>query len=105
MATFGIVAALIAGIVLLLFVLSIVRGLVFAQLWAWFVMPFGAPAIGIAHAIGLAVLVTMLTGQRAKTDDDGEKSLSEFGKTLAYGIGVPLCALGIGYVAHNFMAG
>jgi hypothetical protein len=40
---------------------GILRGYVFATLWSWFVVPLGAPAMGLAHAYGLGCLVTMAT--------------------------------------------
>ena len=35
----------------------LVRGLVLVDLWAWFVVPLGAPAIGALHALGISLLI------------------------------------------------
>lgn len=64
-------ALLVAGYLL--------RGWALAYLWLWFVVPFfGLPAMGIAQAIGLAIVVGFLTKEhdtdskcKAKEDDHG----------------------------------
>ena len=43
--------------------LSVYRGFVLALLWRWFVVPLGAPAIGVVHAMGLSWLVGLATYQ------------------------------------------
>ncbi len=44
-------------LVVLVVVLSVVRGFVLSYLWSWFVAPLGIPEIGIAHAIGISLIV------------------------------------------------
>lgn len=39
-------------------------GFVIARLWAWFVMPLGAPFIGVLHAAGLVLLFQLAMGTR-----------------------------------------
>jgi len=36
---------------------AILAGVVLSDLWEWFIHPLGVPAIGIAHAMGIAVIV------------------------------------------------
>ena len=38
--------------------------------WSWFVVPFGAPTIGPAHAVGLAILISWMRMKSAKFDDE-----------------------------------
>jgi hypothetical protein len=45
----------------------VVDGALMALLWAWFIVPLGAPALGTAHAIGISVLVRLL----ATTGEEG----------------------------------
>ena len=46
----------------LAFLLCIVfSGFVTTELWLWFVVPLGAPAINIAHALGLRMLLHLGT--------------------------------------------
>lgn len=50
-------------VLLLLSVLQIVyTGWVITKLWLWFMVPLGVPAIGIAHAIGLGILISLIAG-------------------------------------------
>lgn len=73
-------------------------GWVIATLWTWFMVPLGAPVIGIAHAIGLRTVGKMLVGSHARGEDD--RSLLEMVKNGAMG---PLAFLTIGYTAHFWM--
>lgn len=38
-----------------------VAGFEVSTLWRWFARPLGAPALGIGHAVGLAMLTSALT--------------------------------------------
>ena len=49
------VAAVLSTLISLISLL--VRGLVLVDLWAWFVVPLGAPAIGALHALGISLLI------------------------------------------------
>ncbi len=71
-------------------------GFVLSILWGWFLVPLGVPAIGTAHAIGIAVVMGMFHRNNAKRDDEG---FAYIGLAL---IG-PLLALGVGYTAKGFM--
>lgn len=45
-------------------------------LWSWFIVPLGAPAIGLWHAGGIALFVTSLLGSRGlemKAEDKRDK--------------------------------
>ena len=76
-----------------LFVAAVVaRGLVLTVLWGWFAVPvFGLPALGVASAIGLSVLL-VYTLNCAKTKGSlGDVFLQA------------LSALGAGWVIHLFL--
>jgi len=45
-------------------------GVVLRSLWAWFVVPLGVPPIGIAHAVGLSVVVAVFKSIRVDDDDE-----------------------------------
>jgi hypothetical protein len=47
---------------------TIADGAVMARLWSWFVVPLGLPGIGVAHAVGLSVIVAS-RGTFSTTDD------------------------------------
>lgn len=48
------------------------RGFVLAKLWLWFLVPLGVAPLGIAQAIGISALVSMLTHQAQKTEKTDE---------------------------------
>jgi hypothetical protein len=68
----GVAAVVLIGIAGLLVGTVFLNGIMLSYLWEWFVVPLGAPSIGILHAIGVAVLVSMLTyeGSGENTDED-----------------------------------
>lgn len=74
-------------------------GYVLTVLWRWFVVPtFHAPALSIPAAIGIALIVVMLTHRTRKPEDD-----PEYGLVLLYGIFVPAVALFWGWVVTWWM--
>lgn len=88
--------------VLLLPVTAVLYAFVLRELWTWFVVPLGAPAIGMAHAYGLALLAKsgVWEGPNSKKDDRENQG------PLALLIGsvlFPLVAWGFGAIAHALM--
>lgn len=49
----------------------VVRSLVLASMWGWYVVPLGAPPIGAAHAMMLSFLVNIVVVRPQKRE--GEK--------------------------------
>lgn len=78
-------------------------GFVLCKLWLWFATPFGAPPIGIAHALGLSLLLKLASG--IKRDDDERDWLLSWAKTITRGVAVSLMALAIGAIVQTFMDG
>lgn len=79
-------------------------------LWFWFAVPFGLPAIGMAHAFGLQMLTfSVLTTRGAWGDvyammrmergDTGEKRIF----VITFALLGPSVILGGGYVAKTFL--
>jgi hypothetical protein len=85
------VVAIIAALIL-------VRGFVFYKLWSWFLTPLGLPEIGLAHAIGVGLVITYMTHQIMPAD---EKDRS--GERLAYTLIGTLLVLAIGWIISNIM--
>lgn len=98
----------------------ILNGYVLSVLWGWFIVPtFGAPELGIVPAIGLVLVVGILThGTRGigdiasylkknGEDENKDEDLKACGKKLleycAVIILAPLIALLLGWIAHLFM--
>lgn len=75
----------------------LLRGLLLSLLWGWFVVPFGVPPIGIAWAIGLSVLMAMLT--KEPPGDSSKTANEKLGRTIMF----LLLSLFVGAVAHLFM--
>ena len=84
---------------------SLLRGLVLCKLWAWFLVePFGFPAIGVALAIGLSLLVSLMTwhGTRPQDKQDGGAwAIVLVG--LLTGLVTSCLALFMGWIIHLFV--
>ena len=72
-------------------------------LWGWFFVPaLGLPTIGIAEAIGIAIVVQYLTSQEQPTNKG--KSVSDVMREgLARAIVKPSVALGIGWIVKMWV--
>lgn len=86
------------GAGLLLFVNAIVRGFVLSILWGWFLVPLGVPAVGVAGAIGVALVIGMLT-EHLKNQDSTE----DVGVQITVSLLSPFFILLLGYIVHSFM--
>lgn len=77
---------------------AVYRGWVLMLLWAWFVSPtFGVPALRIPTALGVAVLVGMLT-----FNPTGKESRS-FTEALACSTASTTVALVVGWIYSLFL--
>lgn len=117
MNTFAKIIAAIIGIAFFLALSAIVgvasaalMGWVLVVLWSWFVIPvFGLPALHMAYAVGLMLLVRYMT-----IVPDGDK-IAEYKKldveerterlmvNGALAVAFPLFVLGIGWIIHQFV--
>lgn len=58
------------GIFTLMSAVVILRGYVLSILWGWIIVPiFGLPAIGVAQAIGISIVVGLMTHQYVPSKD------------------------------------
>ncbi|MBI2552085.1 hypothetical protein HYW17_02180 [Candidatus Uhrbacteria bacterium] len=94
----------IVGIGVLMFFSSIFNGYALSVLWGWFVVPtFGASALHIVPAIGIAMVVRYLTYHM----HDCKKEEKSFGEKIAEGTAMsvvkPSLALFFGWIVHLFM--
>jgi hypothetical protein len=100
----------IFSVVFLMIFASIFNGYVLSVLWGWFVVPtFGAPTLGVAPAIGIALVVGYMTHQmrdRIFRDED-KKEEPNFRQIMARGTAFailkPSNALFFGWIVHLFM--
>lgn len=87
------------GIGVALFILAILlRGFVLSVLWGWFVVPLGAPEIGVASALGLAITVGLFQIYRAREESEKEKRIT--GAALFVS---PLMSLLIGWIVQFWL--
>ncbi len=79
--------------------ISIWRGYVFSVMWLWFIVPvFAAPPLRIPYAIGLALVIGMLTHQTRKTEDDPSMA-----HIMIVGALAPLVMLGVAWIVKLFV--
>jgi hypothetical protein len=91
-AAVAVCGAAFIGAVGLFLAAVLARGFVLTVLWGWFAVPvFGLPALGIAPALGLTVLLGYLLNHKKE------------GQSLADIFAGALAALGVGWVIHLFM--
>jgi len=99
----GVFVVVFIGIGALLVPLAILRGWVLSILWGWFMVPvFGLPALGIAQAIGVGLVVTTFT-HTGSSNCQKSKDHKAWHDLIGAFAG-PLIGLGIGYVVRRFIA-
>jgi hypothetical protein len=82
----------------------LMRAWVFTILWSWFAVPYGLPAISIASAVGIALIVGMFTHGLKREDTVKIKTLSDFtSEVLSRAFGTPLATLLLGWIVTWFM--
>lgn len=92
------VATVVVGTIYKAFVLSI--------LWGWFAVPLGMPKIGLAQAVGIALIVAMLAKQlyKGESSSDGPSDPWDvIGHILVSEFAIPTVFLAEGWVFHFFM--
>ena len=91
----------IPGFATLIALAAVWRGYVLSVLWGWFMVPgFGVGPLSIPLAIGLSMLIGMLTNHRTmkETEDPDKKWYPLLAITLS-----PLLALVLGWVTKQFL--
>ena len=89
----------IFGIFFAAFIAGLFRGYVIFKLWAWFLVPIGVHPITIPIALGISLIVSILTYQMPKEGEDSP----EFGKVFFFSLIYSAMALGLGWVYTLFM--
>lgn len=84
----------------------VVNGWTVAALWRWFVVPFGAHPISVAHAAGLATLVAFVAIDRKDLAAPVDRTWWEIAKRSWRPIlTLPPPVLVFGYALHRAMGG
>lgn len=93
----GIAATIIASII----VGMVWGGWVFSQLWSWFIVPvFGLPALSVAQAMGISLVVSSLASHNQKEEKDLTASMIRLGVNAVFS---PLMFLVIGWLLQSFI--
>ena len=80
------------------------RGYVFSILWGWFAVPlFGLPALSIATAIGLSLLIGFATYQHIREPKDERSTAQTVGYIAGTSFLYPLFVLGLGWIAKQYI--
>ena len=82
----------------------VVRGWVLSVMWGWFIAPLGVPEITIASAIGISLVVALLTN---KTDNSGpteKRSVQQYIEVVVtHAFLAPLMTLLFGWLVVQFV--
>ncbi len=89
------------GRISLMIVVMFVHGLSLSILWGWFIAPkFKAPTLGIVEAMGISLIVGILTAQYIPNDENSEEFCLN---GLLHNLTVPIIGLLTGWILHFFM--
>lgn len=84
-----------------LFVLAcLLEGLALVNLWEWYVVPLGCQQISFFHAIGLSLLVNLLTYHFYDFQKNDKPSVIQ---PLMFLLVRPLVVLSVGWLLHFFV--
>ncbi len=74
------------------------QGYVYATTWAWFAVPLGVPEISIWHALGLALMIFMVSDETSDIEDVNwiNWAVAAYVK--------PLVILGVSAIYHGLMS-
>lgn len=88
--------------VALIFLGALMRGWVLSYLWAWFLVPLGAPPLTFSHAVGVAFVIVYLTHQWYPAEQ--KRSWSEIiSNALTYSLIAPLSVLAIAWLLARWL--
>jgi hypothetical protein len=79
------------------------RAFVITVLWGWFIVPqFAISQLGMINAIGLSLVVSLLTARLSKVDSDDDERNKTLAGQIAVGIVAPAMALLYGWIVVQF---
>ena len=74
-------------------------GFVLAKLWGWFVVPLGAPVLGVWQAVGLAIVWNHV--RTRSSDVKHEETITSWTR-IGYAVLAPALSLLIGYLIKTW---
>ncbi len=85
--------------------LVVMRGFVFQQLWAWFVVPqFGLATLSLGIACGLVTLVGFVANFPTSVPDEETRTGEDVTKAFVFGVTLTALVLLYGFVIHEVIA-
>lgn len=91
----------LAGLVAIV-ALIILRGLVLSMLWGWFIVPLGAPVLSVAQAVGIVLIVMLITFRSTERSEIEDRKWYSLALAIIAGMHT-LWLLFLGWVIHLFM--
>lgn len=79
---------------------TIFNGIVLSVLWFWFAVPLGVAPIETAHAVGIAVLVSLLTKQYTPSSKERGSADTSVFPAVAVMLVIPWFYLLVGWFAY-----
>lgn len=82
--------------------IAVIRGLALSLLWGWFIAPLGVTDIGIPEAIGVSMVVGLLTTQEEPPKEQDLGFMGLLAVALFKTTFLAAFVLVIGFVVHQF---
>jgi len=80
--------------------MALLDGLVLSVMWGWFLVPLGLPPIGLAMAIGIGAIVSLVTSTHVHKSRKGEE-IDELVESLINAVLKLVILLVVGWIAHK----
>ena len=95
----GVWGALVGLSIILVVLTTLLGGVVLKDLWSWFIVPLGVPQLSVIHAIGVSLVVRLMTYNIPKGDEETSDIIARIIGSILY----ILAVWGIGAIVHHFM--
>jgi ABC-type branched-subunit amino acid transport system permease subunit len=96
----GVGVVLVAGLLVVMVPLILLRGWAIQTLWGWFIVPtFGLHPLRIVEAYGISILISLFTHSGGSREKEGEK----WWMPVVGGVFGTLIAVGVGWVVRRWM--
>ena len=85
-------------------VATLLKGYLLSVMWRWFMVPIlSLPQLSVVQAIGIVLVVAMLTHQNHGYHEDKDQSMAKQVKTIIAPLLELLIAFLVGWVVHHYM--
>lgn len=84
-------------------VAAFARGYALSWLWAWFVVPLGIMPISLVWALGISLIMYVLTDHSTSSEYSGKEMSEIVGIFFSNALIQPVLVLAMGWAYHYFM--